>query len=183
MNRNINIIGIIILFVTFFSGCKKDNSNNNNNNGLTPSANNTNYEQTLQMKVNGIDWIPTMAITGNRMVALGNDVTQIAGRKDITSSNSETLTIGMIGPNTTGSFDVRANSGTFQFAYNYLPYIFAYNSPSTNKGHLVVEILSEVKKTATSSTTYLSANFSGVVYNPYDADDSVIITEGKLRFK
>jgi hypothetical protein len=164
---------------------KEDDSNTTTTDGLAPSASNTSNEQTLTMNVNGSSWVAVDDISGFMMTSGSNTVTNIIGEIPKTPEDSEDddiLSFSIAGPTTTGSYPLRTNNGVFSFLYNEKSYSFAYTSTATNKGRLTLEILNILPPNSFGAK-YIAADFYGVAYNSYNANDSIIITNGRLRFR
>lgn len=164
---------------------KEDDNNTTTTDGLTPSSSNSSNEQTLTMLINGSNWVAVDNINGSMRTSGSNTVTNIIGEIPKTPEDSEDddiLSFSIAGPTTTGSFPLRTNNGVFSFLYNEKSYSFAYTSTATNKGRLTLDILNIIAPDSFGAR-YIAADFYGVAYNTYNANDSIIITNGRLRFK
>ncbi len=128
---------------------------------------------TLEMKVNGVQWTATKNIAGiyntstNGINITGEKGDELIALKSDNVTGTGTYTI----PNVTmNALVLKAGS--------VLPYTV---SSSKVKSHGSVTVLS-VSNSAVSNIKNIEADFSGVLFDSF-SNDSVVITEGKLRYQ
>jgi hypothetical protein len=162
MNSQITKIAICILVVLSTIACTKEET-------VTPNAS---LDQFLTMQVNGRNWTSTSGTTGTYMADIIDAATIIG------ASNDSSVTVSLTGADSVASYNVKQR-GLFRFLSIHGDYQLR---ASSTKGHMTINITSRVNDPK-SDLDKITATFSGVIYNVYNANDSVIITNGQLGFK
>lgn len=151
-------ISVLVFSAVLLSACKKENEER---------------KLTLEMKINGVLWVAEKNIAG-----LYNTNTNGI---NITGQKGDEL-ISVFKDNVTGEGSYTIPSGNINALISksgsILPYTASSSKPSS---HGSVTILSQTS-TAVSYIKDIEAEFSGVLYDPFNMD-SVVITEGKLRYQ
>ena len=187
MKSTITKIALCLFVVLTAIACKKEEvtpTTPGTGTGLTPSASNTTFEQTMTVQINGSTWIADKDIEGTTTYSTLFDIfsTMIRGTKTINSSDDEYFMLQMVDTETNGSYDLRSNSGICNILYNDKSYSFDSRSPASNKSHIQVDIINTIQNPRNSNIKYIVANFSGTVYSFFPTTDSIRIN-GNIRFK
>ncbi len=182
MKLQITKIALCLFVVLTTIACKKEDTNpTGSGNGLAPSASNNTFAQNLTIQINGNSWIATRNISGFiDLVTYGTPVTALSGVKEL-AGDDEALMLGMNGPSTNGNYTINAYSGSFDFFYQGNVYQFNPFTSLSNKSRIQLQILNTVLNSA-GTRKYIAADFNGVVYNSFNANDSIILN-GSIRFK
>ncbi|MFN8310765.1 MAG: hypothetical protein U0T73_12450 [Chitinophagales bacterium] len=151
--------GLVILTILLTASCKKET---------------TQKVRTLEMKVNGVNWTATKNIAGYYNTASGGIT--ITGQ---TADESISLTRDSISG--FGTFAIpRGNiNGLFLKNGSLMPFTA---SSSASNSHGSVRFFNRINDNALANYENIEADFSGVLYNSFHTD-SVVITDGKLRYQ
>jgi hypothetical protein len=161
-NQTIKNTIICMLLATLMIACKKETT-------VTP---NVSLDQYLTMQVNGRNWSSNNGTLGTYMADI-IDAATITGM-----SNDTSIMVSLKGADSVASYNVKQRG---LFRYLSLQGDYQLKSTST-KGHMVINITNRVDDPK-SDLDKITATFSGVIYNIYNSNDSVIITNGQLGFK
>ena len=162
MKLQITKIAICILVVLSTIACTNEET-------VTPNAS---LDQFLTMQVNGRNWASTNGTLGTYMADI-IDAATITGM-----SNDTSVMVSLSGADSVASYNVKQR-GLFRYLSTHGDY--QLRSTST-KGHMTINITSRVDDPK-SDLDKITATFSVVIYNIYNVNDSVIITNGQLGFK
>lgn len=161
-NQTIKNTIICMFLATLMIACKKEET-------VTPNAS---LDQYLTMQVNGKIWTSNNATLGTYMADI-IDASTITG-----ISNDSSLTVSLKGADSVAAYSVKQR-GLFRFLSASGNYQL---STSSTKGHMIINITNRVDDPK-SDLDKITATFSGVVYNIYNSNDSIIISNGQLGFK
>lgn len=184
MKSIITKIALCLMVVIATIACKKEDTNpTTSGNGLTPSASNTQFEQVLNVQINGTNWMATSNIHGNIGTIAGTTATSISGRKTTSSGTRERITVGMVYNPTIGvNYNIKNYMGSCDIEYNSKQYTLVYFSSASDKNHMNLQILNIIQDPIITDIKHIAADFSGVIYNIADATDSISVN-GSIRFK
>ena len=174
----ISKIAIILLVLVYTIACKKENASQIHD-GLTPSASNTTFEQTMSVQVNGNTLMADSNISGKMTFDIldGYFRTSIDGIKINRTLSNDEFILRLRRVNTKGLYSIKNNEGECFIRYNDTYYGFDFTSSS--KSRLQIELLNVVDHPTDTNQKYVAANFNGVVYHYSDS----ININGTIRFK
>lgn len=179
---------VLCLFVVLATiACKKEEvtpTTPGTGTGLTPSASNTTFEQTMTVQINGTTWLADREIEGTTLYSslFESYTTTIKGIKNTSSPDDESIVLLMSNAPNVGMYSIKDNAGICNIIYNDKSYSFDYLSPTSNKSRMNIEIVNTVQSPSNSNLKYIAANFTGTAYNVLSSADSIIIN-GNIRFK
>ncbi len=152
------MIAIMVLGAILLNGCKKDNEEK---------------VLTLEMKVNGVRWVAAKNVAGLYNTSTnGINITGQTGDELVSVSRD----------NVTGNGTYAIPSGNMNALVLKGGSVLPYTASSSKvKSHGSVTLLSQ-SSSAISYIKNIEADFSGVLYDSFGTD-SVVITEGKLRYQ
>lgn len=152
------MIAIMVLGAILLNGCKKDN---------------VEKVLTLEMKINGVRWVAAKNVAGLYNTSTnGINITGQTG-DELVSVSRDNVTGNGIYAIPSGNMNALVLKGG-----SVLPYTA---SSSKVKSHGSVTLLSQ-SSSAISYIKNIEADFSGVLYDSFGTD-SVVVTEGKLRYQ
>ena len=152
------MIAAMVFSAMLLNGCKKDNIEK---------------ELTLEMKVNGVRWVAAKNVAGLYNTSTnGINITGQTGDELVSVSRD----------NVTGNGTYAIPSGNMNALVLKGGVVLPYTASSSKvKSHGSVTVLSQ-SSSAISYIKNIEADFSGVLYDSFGTD-SVVITEGKLRYQ
>lgn len=152
------MIAAMVFSAMLLNGCKKDN---------------VEKELTLEMKVNGVRWVAAKNVAGLYNTSTnGINITGQTGDELVSVSRD----------NVTGNGTYAIPSGNMNALVLKGGVVLPYTASSSKvKSHGSVTVLSQ-SSSAISYIKNIEADFSGVLYDSFGTD-SVVITEGKLRYQ
>ena len=156
MNKTISIL--LLVAMVFINGCNKDEDEK---------------DFTLEMKVNGVLWTATKNIAG--LYNISTNGINITGQKGDEN-------IGLSRDNVTGLGTYAIPSGSLTSLMLKSGVVLPYSANSLRpQSHGTVTVLS-ISASALSDIKNIEADFSGVLYDTFNTD-SIVITEGKIRYQ
>ncbi len=152
---------VVIATLIGLNACKKDE-------GTSGSK-----DYTLEMKVNGTLWTAEKNQAGSYIPSRKS--ISLTGQKgdEIILLNRDSIT-------STGTYNMPSGSITVHYIKNGALKIYTLSS-SKPKSHGSVTLLS-LTNSPLPDGQYPEANFDGVLYDSFNAD-SIVVTEGKLRYQ
>jgi hypothetical protein len=152
------ILTALVVSLAFLNACKKEE---------------VKKDFTLEMKVNGVLWTATKNIAG--LYNTSTNGINITGQKG-------DETIGLSRDNVTGSSSYTIPTGSMTALILKAGTVIPYSANSSKpKSHGSVTFLTQ-SPSAVSNIKNIEADFSGVLYDSFNTD-SVVITQGKLRYQ
>jgi hypothetical protein len=157
-NMNRMMITATVLSMLVLNACKKEN---------------TDKVLTLEMKINGVRWVAAKNVAGLYNTSTnGINITGQTGDELVSVSRD----------NVTGNGTYAIPSGNMNALVLKAGAVLPYTASSSKvKSHGSVTVLSQTSS-AISYIKNIEADFSGVLYDSFGTD-SVVITEGKLRYQ
>ena len=152
------MIAAMVFGAILLNGCKKENEEK---------------VLTLEMKINGVRWVAAKNVAGLYNTSTnGINITGQTGDELVSVSRD----------NVTGNGTYAIPSGNMNALVLKGGSVLPYTASSSKiKSHGSVTVLSQ-SSSAISYIKNIEADFSGVLYDSFGTD-SVVITEGKLRYQ